>query len=185
MNDYSHGNTAPGPMSDGTFSRFSAFVQTELGIKMPDIKKTMLQTRLSKRLRGLGMRSFDEYYDFVFSPQGRVSELQNMIDVVTTNKTDFFREPRHFDFLVQKALPDLIGNGKLRPGSRARIWSAGCSIGKEPYTLAMVLTDFFEKQESYAFSIYATDISARVLKHALVGIYDKEEEGDGWESVNG
>jgi chemotaxis protein methyltransferase CheR len=166
----------PYEMSYRLFCKFRTYVESELGIKMPDAKKTMLQARLQKRLRKVGVDSFEEYYDYVFSSKGKQVELQNMIDVVTTNKTDFFREPRHFDFLTNTVLPDLIGNGYLLPGRPARIWSAGCSNGKEPYTLAMVLSEFFEKQNNGSFSILATDISSRVLKHAAIGIYDKEDE---------
>lgn len=166
----------PGEMSYRLFCKFRGYVESELGIKMPDAKRTMLEARLQKRLRKVGVDSFEAYYDYVFSPEGRQYELQNMIDVVTTNKTDFFREPRHFDFLIRTALPDLIENNYLRPGMPARLWSAGCSTGKEPYTLAMVLSEYFETRNTNSFSILATDISSRVLKHAAVGIYDKENE---------
>jgi len=95
-------------MSDKIFLRFSNFIRTELGINMTDAKKVMLQARLQKRMRKLGITTFSEYYDYVFSPQGVEKELPNMIDVVTTNKTDFFREAQHFDYLIQKVLPELI-----------------------------------------------------------------------------
>ena len=95
------------PMAARTFVRFSKFIQNELGIKMSEAKRGMLQARFSKRMRSLGINSYDVYCDYVFSPRGKEEEMQNMIDVVTTNKTDFFREPKHFDFLVQKALPQL------------------------------------------------------------------------------
>lgn len=178
------------PMSDKTFLRFSSFIHNELGIKMPEVKKTMLQARLQKRLRKLGIRSFEEYYDYVFSSEGMASELAHMVDVVTTNKTDFFREPQHFDFLVQTALPDLLKKKQISlkpahkpdsgenpapdPKKRIFIWSAGCSTGEEPYTLAMVLSDFTYRCPGFTFSILATDISTRALKTAMLGIYDHE-----------
>lgn len=160
-------------MSEGTFLRFSAFVQSELGIKMPPVKKIMLQTRLSKRLRKLGLRTFDEYYDFVFGREGK-NELQNMIDAVTTNKTDFFREPNHFRYLVKQVLPEFMNTGSSFK-RKLMVWSAGCSTGEEPYTIAMVLKDFSLKYPEFDFSILATDLSAHVLKEAHLGIYNEDD----------
>ncbi len=171
----SQGTLYPKGMSERTFLKFSSFVHSELGIKMPTGKKTMLQARLSKRLRKLGIMSFDEYYDFVFSGEGRAEELQNMIDVITTNKTDFFREPRHFDYIVQTALPELIHNGAIKNGRKVLVWSAGCSTGEEPYTIAIVLSEFAERCPGFQFSILATDLSTKVLKEAALGIYSEED----------
>lgn len=162
-------------MSGKTFQMFSAFIEENLGIKMPDVKKTMLQTRLLKRMRRLDIDTFEDYADYVFSPEGRERELRNMFDVVTTNKTDFFREAGHFDFLVDEALPDLIrryGTGVRQP---ALFWSAGCSTGEEPYTLAMVLSEYSRKVRDFKFSILGTDISTRVLEKAKSAIYDEED----------
>jgi chemotaxis protein methyltransferase CheR len=174
MGDYFTVNAARTIMSEAVFSRFSSFVQSEVGIKMPPVKKTMLQARLSKRLRRLGLQTFDEYCDFVFSPEGRATELQNMIDVVTTNKTDFFREPGHFHYLVQQVLPELMNRG-MGVRRRLMLWSAGCSTGEEPYTIAMVLSDFAERHRGIDFSILATDLSGQVLKEARLGIYREDE----------
>ena len=175
MHDNSQMSAVSGTMSDETFARFSAFVQTELGIKMPAAKKTMLQSRLLKRLRAVGKQTYEEYYDYVFGSQGMTRELVNLIDVITTNKTDFFREPKHFDYLVQTALPQLIricGTGIRR---KVRVWSAGCSTGEEPYTLAMVLSEFAAACRGFQFSILATDISTRVLETAKIAIYEHEK----------
>jgi chemotaxis protein methyltransferase CheR len=166
---------APGNLSSELFRRFSRYIQRELGIKMPPVKKTMLQARLQKRLRRLGIRSFADYFDYVFSEEGREVELPHMIDVVTTNKTDFFREPRHFDYLTQTVLVRLYQGMGRGARSRMRFWSAGCSTGEEPYTLAMVLSEFKERWEDFNFSILATDISTQVLKTAMLGIYTQEE----------
>jgi chemotaxis protein methyltransferase CheR len=158
-------------MSEKDFNRLSGFIHSECGIRIPLSKKPMLVARLQKRLRALRMRSFDEYCDYLFSPNGLRQELIHMIDVVTTNKTDFFREPRHFDYLTQTALPELMnGNGTRR----LKVWSAGCSTGEEPYTLAMVLEEFAERCPGLSFSILATDISTRVLETARCGIYQKD-----------
>jgi chemotaxis protein methyltransferase CheR len=150
------------------FNRLSRFIYDTCGIKMPDVKKTMLEARLQKRLRTLGMRSFSDYCDYLFSSSGMEKELVQMLDMVTTNKTDFFREPDHFDYLTQKVLPDWC----LRhPGARLSIWSAGCSSGEEPYTLAMVLSEFALSTPGFDFQILATDISTRVLDKAKNAVY--------------
>ncbi len=157
-------------MSLRIFKRFSSYIETELGIKMPSVKLSMLQSRLTKRLRDIGCSSFEEYYDYVFSPKGINNELPNMIDAITTNKTDFFREIKHFKYLVSTVLPELADSGK-----NIKIWSAGCSSGEEPYTLAMVLSEFFKESSKPDFSIMATDISSRVLKKAMLGIYTVDQ----------
>jgi len=161
-------------MSDRTFCRFSSFVHSELGIKMPPAKKTMLQSRLLKRLRALGIRNFDEYYDYVFSPDGRKKELSTMVDLVTTNKTDFFRESRHFEYLTKTALPELINNDRHGVRRCYNFWSSACSSGEEAYTTAMVLSEFAAGRPGFRFSIMGTDISTRVLKQAALAIYDEE-----------
>lgn len=161
-------------MSEECFERFSRFIQGNFGIKMPPVKKTMLESRLQKRLRILGLESFEEYGEYLFSPEGLSRELAHMIDNVTTNKTDFFREPSHFAYLVDHALPELIrstGAGVRKP---LKIWSAGCSSGEEPYTLAMVLSEFSGCERPIDFTILGTDISAQVLDRALKGIYRQQ-----------
>ncbi len=160
-------------MTDREFARFSEFIYDTCGIKMPPVKKTMLEARLQKRLRKLGINSFKDYSEYLFSRTGTETELVHLIDVVTTNKTDFFREPAHFDYLVSQALPELMertGAGLRKPLS---IWSAGCSSGEEPYTLAMVLSEFSE-QQNISFSILATDICTTVLDKARLAVYDEE-----------
>jgi chemotaxis protein methyltransferase CheR len=158
-------------MSYKTFCRFRDYVTTNLGIKMPDVKKTMLQSRLQKRLRALSIASYDDYYDYVFSIRGMDTELTHMIDAITTNKTDFFREPKHFEYLEQFVLPELLETTKTAGSKQFRFWSAGCSTGAEPYTMAMVLSEFSSRHAGFRFSILATDISQRVLDEAKDGIY--------------
>jgi chemotaxis protein methyltransferase CheR len=133
----------------------------------------MVETRLRRRLRLRNMACFSEYLEFVFSAAGAEEELVPMIDAITTNKTDFFREPAHFDFLVKTALPDLVvnhGSGTQRP---LVLWSAGCSTGEEPYTLAIVLNEFGRLYPGITFNflILATDLSTRVLEKAASGTY--------------
>ena len=168
-------NLLPKPMTEATFRQFSRFIQTQFGIKMPGVKKNMLQTRLQKRMRCLCINSYDEYRDYVFSPRGQQEELQHMIDVVTTNKTDFFREPKHFNFICETVIPTLIGFLPEEAPTHVSVWSAGCSSGQEPYTLAMVFSELAEIYHNLRFSILATDLSMKMLQTASDAIYPSEE----------
>jgi chemotaxis protein methyltransferase CheR len=160
-------------LSDKDFLRLKEFIYRECGIKITEAKRTMLEARLQKRLRNLKLSGFSQYCDFLFSPRGMGEEMVSMIDVVTTNKTDFFREPGHFDYLTLRALPDLIRSGGGRRSITA--WSAGCSSGEEPYTLAMVMAEFAEKGRRIDYTIIATDISTRVLEKAKLAVYDEDQ----------
>jgi len=155
-----------------TFERFQDLIQREVGIRMPPTKKTMLEARLHKRLRALGMKDYSEYCDYLFSPSGMDEEFVHLIDVVTTNTTDFFREPQHFEYLKDDLLP--LWFARLGARRRMKIWSAGCSVGMEPYTLAMVLAEFAERNPGFEFDILATDISTQALEKASRAIYDAE-----------
>ncbi len=164
----------PSPLTDREFRRLSEFISAECGIKMPPAKKVMLEMRLRKRLRHHEMDSFREYCEYLFSPDGMENELIHMIDVVTTNKTDFFREPAHFEYIVQRALPTLIET--YGAGSKRKLfaWSVGCSTGEEPYSLAIILSEFAKNHPRFRFKILASDISINVLKAAQRGIYKEE-----------
>jgi chemotaxis protein methyltransferase CheR len=159
------------PMSDREFMLLRECIHTQCGIKMPPVKKIMLEARLQKRLRRLGIMSFSEYFEYLFDSSAGKEELVHMIDSVTTNKTDFFREPAHFSYLAEKVLPEFMGTDSDKG---FMVWSAGCSSGEEPYTLAMVLSEFQEQHTGFRCSILATDISTRVLEKARLGIYDQE-----------
>jgi len=161
-------------LSQKDFTRLSRFIYDELGIKMPASKTTMLNGRLNKRLRARNFRNFTEYCDFLFSDKGKEEEMVHLINAVTTNKTDFFREPGHFDYLVQTALPEIENRMRFEPRRKLKIWSAGCSTGEEPYTLAMVLTDVKAAKANFNFEILATDISTRVLEVARRAVYPME-----------
>lgn len=161
-------------LTTGDFQQLSRCIYDLCGIKMPPGKKTMLESRLQKRLRILGMDSFAAYCAYLFSAVGRVEEMSLMIDLVTTNKTDFFREPDHFTYLIQTLLPQWVKNRPEGSQKNFRVWSAGCSSGEEAYTLAMVLQNFVEHSPYFDFSILATDLSTRVLDTARLGIYPEE-----------
>ena len=157
-------------LTDSQFERLSKFIHTEYGIKMPPAKKIMLQSRLQKRLRELRIDSFKDYVEYVFSKNGH-TEIIHMMDVVSTNKTDFFREPTHFDFLQQIVLPDFVNNP--RSNKNIKIWSAGSSSGEEAYTIAIVLSEFLKNYPGFDFSIFGSDISTRILQTASDGIYSE------------
>jgi len=158
-------------LSSRDFGRLASFVYAEAGISLGPEKQTMLEGRLRRRLRELKIDSYRHYCDYLFGPEGLKEEKVRFLDVVTTNKTDFFREPGHFTFLVERALPELLARAEGRP---LLLWSAGCSSGEEPYTLAMVLSEYAESHPGFRFRILATDLSTRVLAKAEVGIYSSE-----------
>lgn len=167
------GGVEPRPaLTDKDFNRFAEFIHTECGIKLPPSKKTMLEARLQKRLRILGLKDFRSYADNLFQPGGMERELIHLIDAVTTNTTDFFREPRHFEYLDDVLLPQWRAANQ---GREFRVWSAGCSLGMEPYTLSMVLSEFAARNAGFRFSIMATDISTQVLEKASRGIYTDDQ----------
>lgn len=157
-------------LSKEDFKAFSDYIYSEFGIKMPDIKRVMLQGRLLKRIRELKMSSYAEYKKYFFSAEGQRNELYNFLSVVTTNKTDFFRESVHFDFLAQEVLPGFLAEGR----TKINVWSAACSSGEEPYTISIVLNEFKEQHPQFNFSILGTDISSNVLNKAAKGIYSEK-----------
>lgn len=162
-------------LSDREFARLADFISSALGIRMPDAKRTMLEVRLGSRVRALGLSSFEEYCEHVFDSGVGSDELRNLIDAVTTNKTEFFREASHFDWLTSNALPDIMRNDPAAGVSRPlRVWSAGCSSGEEAYTLAMVLAEHTTERGRLHFEITATDLSTKVLEAALKAVYRSE-----------
>jgi chemotaxis protein methyltransferase CheR len=159
-------------ISGRDYSRLCKLVYAEAGIALGTGRKTMLEVRIRRRLKELAIHSYGDYCDYLFSDQGLKDELLHLIDVVTTNKTDFFREPRHFDFLTARALPEFTSSNDTRRAMT--IWSAGCSTGEEPYTLAMVLSEYALTHPGFGFRIMATDISTAVLGKAELGIYSRQ-----------
>ncbi|MCF3638634.1 protein-glutamate O-methyltransferase CheR [Rhizobium sp. TRM95111] len=156
-------------LSNRNFDALSRYIYDYSGIKMPATKLTMLEGRLRRRLRATGIASFDDYCDFLFKHGGIEREAIHLIDAVTTNKTDFFREPKHFDHMVQAGLPELVAAGHRR----IRLWSSACSIGAEPYTMAMVMQEFAAAHSGLDYRILATDLSTDVLQAARRGIYPR------------
>nr|WP_153437048.1 protein-glutamate O-methyltransferase CheR [Sinorhizobium terangae] len=157
-------------MSQRNFKRLATYIFDYSGIKMPQTKITMLEGRLRRRLRATGISTFDDYCDFLFDRNGLAHEAVLLIDAVTTNKTDFFREPNHFDYMRDVALPALHEKGMRK----IRAWSSACSVGAEPYTMAMVLEDYRRDAGGPDYSILATDLSTDVLERARRGVYPAE-----------
>lgn len=156
-------NVPPGEIaiSDREFADFQAFVYQKAGITLSSAKKALVSGRLLKRLRHYQLASYREYFQLIMSGQ-EPAELQTALDLLTTNETYFFREPQHFEYLRTAILP------ARKPGEAFRIWSAACSSGEEPYTLAMVLAD---QLGTTPWDIVASDISSRVLATAQAGQY--------------
>ncbi len=163
-------NTFSKELNDVEFNKLSNFIYSNYGIKMPYAKKSMLQARLQNRLRETGKDSFKEYCDYVFSSSDDL-EIVHMIDVVSTNKTDFFRESAHFDFMDSVLLPEFTSKNK---GNDLKIWSSACSSGEEVYTIAMAIEEHIQNKKAFDYSILGTDISSRVLQKAQDGIYNEE-----------
>ena len=157
-------------LSTRDFKQLSTFIEKEVGIQLPSTKQVMVESRLRKRLRALGLSDFPAYMGRVFGPDRDAGELIHLIDAVTTNKTDFFREPHHFTYLAQEALPELLAEGGSSSSRPFTVWSAASSTGEEPFTLAMVLSEFAETQV-FNWQIVATDISTAVLDRARRAIY--------------
>lgn len=149
------------------FSRFRTLIYDESGISLSEQKRTLLASRLSRRLRDLELATFSDYYAKVTEDPTR-EEFTRMLDLISTNKTDFFREPKHFAFLRERIIPELEGT------KRIRIWSSACSSGEEPYTIAMTLFDTVRNPAEWDFKILASDLSTRVLAKAAMGTYDEE-----------
>ncbi|SMF84836.1 chemotaxis protein methyltransferase CheR [Tistlia consotensis] len=153
------------------FARLATFIQDYSGIKMPPNKITMVEGRLRRRVRATGLDSVTDYCRYLFDCGGLEAEAIHLIDAITTNKTEFFREPGHFKVLAESVLPELAAARRVDARSPVKIWSAACSTGAEVYTLAMVLAEFGRGQPGFRASILATDICTEVLEAALLGIY--------------
>ncbi|BDG09108.1 chemotaxis protein methyltransferase [Anaeromyxobacter paludicola] len=162
-------------MSDAVFARYQALVHGESGIWLAPGKKALLEGRLASRLRELGVGSYAEYLD---RARADPDELARLLDRITTHETRFFREPRHFELLERQLLPRW--REAARAGSRpprVRVWSAGCSSGEEPYSLAMSLLAGL-REPGWSLEVVATDLSTPVLERARAGVYRIEQAAE-------
>ncbi len=167
-------DTSAQHLSDRQFRTIAELIEAQVGIKLPAAKRLMLEGRLHKRVRALEYSDLNEYVEDQFKA-GHLDdgELTHLIDVVTTNKTDFFREPSHFDFMKEIAVPELL-KPRTRETCDLKIWSAACSTGMEAYSAAMVLDDMKRAGGRFQFRILGTDISTAVLRLAKTAIYTRD-----------
>lgn len=145
-------------LASNDFLKISSFIESNYGIQLPASKLNMVQTRLIKRLVETEKPTFEEYVKYVFSVSGK-AEIQNLIDEITTNRTEFFREIQHFDFLKENII------GKV---DNVKIWSAGCASGEEPYSIAMLL-----HHNNVDCEVYGCDLSMKALEEAKEGVYQE------------
>lgn len=160
-----------GTITDPEFERLRRFFQQASGIRLADTKKVLVCGRLAKRLRQLGLASYAAYLDFIQRPD-QVVERQTAVDLLTTNETHFFREPRHFELLRQELASPAV-RVQRHP---FRIWSAACSTGEEPYSLAMTLAETLGERRPW--QVHASDLSTRVLEEAELGIFGSARAGE-------
>lgn len=158
-------------LHDADFRKIVQLVMDTAGIVLSEKKRPFIQGRLGRRLRALGLQDFRQYCRLLETPAGD-GERANLINAITTNHTSFFREPHHFDYMTKTILP-AIRSETDKPG-RLRIWSAGCSTGEEPYSIAMTLLGHQPSLAGWDAKILATDLDTNVVAHAAAGIYDAE-----------
>ena len=156
-------------LRDAHFIKLSKLMEQKTGIQLPPSKRTMIEGRLRKRVRTLGLNSLEDYGVFLFEQDGLVSEIDVLVDSMTTNKTDFFREPDHFDFLRTQAIPALLKSSESKTNP-IKVWSAASSNGSELYTVAMVLASM-QATTPFKFSLLGTDICLEMLEQARRAVY--------------
>lgn len=161
-------------ISPKAFDQLRDLIHAETGITLGPSKRELLYSRLDRRVRELGLRGFDDYYHHLLCDDRDGIELQRMINCVTTTKTDFFREKHHFDFLRDQAFRQWRSSGPTN-SYKLRIWSAACSRGHEPYSVAITLLEHFGPRSCWDIKILATDINTDVLAFSERGIYPIEE----------
>ena len=159
-------------ISPADFERLAGLVTSPTGIKLPPAKQLMIEGRLRKRMRARNQPNLNAYCRFLFDQGGLESEITHLIDVVTTNKTDFFREPDHLDFMETRMVDALLSQTRPRP--LLKVWSAASSNGAEAWSIAMVLEDMARKRRNFSYAILGTDISTVVLEQARRAVYPAE-----------
>jgi chemotaxis protein methyltransferase CheR len=162
-----------GAISDEEFGLIQRLIKAQTGIALTEHKRSLVASRLGKRLRALELPSLRTYYDYLMGPAG-AAELENFVNAMTTNKTDFYRERLHFDFLEREVVPALKARAAQTGERRVRIWSAGCSTGEEPYTISLTLCEALGRMLAWDVRILASDIDTEVLSQAAEGIYAQE-----------
>jgi len=162
-------------ISDREFSIFKKLVLKLLGIHLSEHKKTLVITRLSSRIEALGLKTLMEYLHFIDNSERGDDELSYLVNKITTNTTSFYREKHHFDFLQNELFPTYIKRGEKTGERSLRIWSAACSTGEEPYSIAMTVYQSFMNLIGWDIKILATDVNSEVLNFARRGVYPREK----------
>jgi len=165
-------DTAAMNFSDHEFRMIQRLLYDRSGIHLKESKKTLVSNRLRKRLSACGLGSYKKYVDMLTKDPKGSAELTHFVDALTTNETFFFRHPEHFEYLIRTAIPQAIQRRRAGTADRRiRIWSAACSSGEEPYTIAMCLHCHADRYREWTFEILASDISSNVLEKAQNGLY--------------
>jgi chemotaxis protein methyltransferase CheR len=162
-------------LTDSDFSVLRKLIAEEAGIQLSDFKKIFLVSRLSPRIKELGLPSFKEYLRLLHNPDSQNREIGHLINQITTNETRFFRENHHFDFLTENYLPSLVRDENTP--RQISFWCAGCATGEEAYSLAMILSDFKKKYPWIQPRILATDIDSKALDKAQAGLFPEKAAG--------
>ena len=170
-------------ISEAEFESLRKLIHAHAGIALGDGKKQLLVARLSRRLRALGLSSFAQYHGLLTSDDPSGDEMRRMLNCVTTNQTDFFREKHHFEFLKERVLHEAKARAQKGGPRKLRVWSAGCSTGEEPYTIAITLAEAFGLNSGWDIKILASDIDTQVLATAEQGVYPEHRIGNLPESV--
>lgn len=162
-------------LSDPEFETFRAMIAASTGIALGPHKRALLQARLGSRVRALGLATFGDYRRVLVAQGPASEEFIRFVNAVTTTKTAFYREARHCAYLAERWVPQTLGKAATDGQRIIRIWSAACSTGEEPYTIALTLTDALEGAAGWDVRILASDVNTDVLAHAAAGIYDVED----------
>jgi chemotaxis protein methyltransferase CheR len=160
-------------LTDAEFERLRVLVREHTGISLAETKRQLVYGRLARRLRALKLTSFGEYIELL--ERGEADELEEFTNAVTTNLTSFFREPHHFEYLAQQALPELVARAAGR--NRLRLWCCAASTGEEPYSIAMILREAQSLLAGWDVKLLATDLDSNVLAHGKAGVYTRERFG--------
>lgn len=171
-------NNFRGSINDSDLRYLTKLVYDYSGINLSAEKKIFIERKLNRRLSELGLETYRQYFDFLYIEENQNNEMVFLINELTTNKTDFFRESAHFDFIKNLIVPSYFKNEFKHAHLNVNVWSAGCSTGEEPYTLAIVFNELLNEYANLTSNIYASDISTEVLKKAKNAVYKMDQIED-------